>query len=210
MATGIIYKLTIGDYFYVGRTKGRFSTRYNSHKKSCFNRRKKTYNSKKYKIIRQLGVKRDNWNQLVKWKIIYNCPMEYLECYERHCIYISVNNPFCLNTQFIHVDKIYTKTIVNWGTLTTEDKKRRDRECKRKWSENNKEYFKEYNLKHKEHLNEYYKEWKQHNTDHLNEYHKEYRYKNKTHKCDICKTKLMAKGDYKKHCKTKNHLKNIR
>jgi len=50
---GFIYKLTIGPYYYIGLTDTTIRTRYAGHKKSCFNRSKQTYKSKKYRIIRE-------------------------------------------------------------------------------------------------------------------------------------------------------------
>ncbi len=127
---GIIYKLEIGNYHYYGKTTTRFSTRYNAHKKSCFNRSKRSYWTKLYVKIRELGVKKSQWNEKVKYKIIYkDCEPNEVEYYEFSCI--NTSNPFNLNTMDKSITAFYTKEVVKWGTYNTPELR--------------KEYRKEYN-----------------------------------------------------------------
>lgn len=93
--TGIIYKLYIGDYWYIGQTIRTFNCRFSQHNKACFNTFKKSYHTKKYKIIRSFGVKRKTFKTMVKHKIVYKCDIKDLNKYENFCI--DLNNPWCLN-----------------------------------------------------------------------------------------------------------------
>ena len=93
---GIIYKLEVGNYYYIGKTINSFRKRYNQHKKSCFNKCNKTYHSKVYKKFRELKVKKNNWNEMVKYKIIYKCDNVDLSKYEKWCI--NIKNINSLNT----------------------------------------------------------------------------------------------------------------
>ena len=117
---GLIYKLYIGDYFYIGKTINKFMVRYNNHKNSCFYKRKQEYNTKKYIKFRELGVNKDNWNEKIKYKIIYECDNDYLYCYENLCI--NLDNPYSLNINKININKIEKVEVKNWGTRTEEDK----------------------------------------------------------------------------------------
>ena len=49
-----IYKLEIGDYFYWGSSKLNYNSRLSIHKYNCYNPKRKGYNTKLYKKIREL------------------------------------------------------------------------------------------------------------------------------------------------------------
>ena len=110
----IIYKLSIGEFHYIGRTITRFSTRYNAHKKSCFNRSKKSYWTKLYVKIRGLGVKKNQWEEKVKYKILYkDCADDEIDFYEMSCI--NINHPYNLNTMSKTITEFYLKPLTKWG-----------------------------------------------------------------------------------------------
>ena len=68
---GLIYKLIVGDFWYVGKTINKFKIRYNHHKRDCFNKKGDGYNNLKYVIFRKMGITKDNWNEMVKYEIIF-------------------------------------------------------------------------------------------------------------------------------------------
>ena len=119
---GIIYKLIVGDWHYIGRTINSFRGRYMAHRKSCFNRSKTAYHSKVYKKFRELGVKKDNWTEMVQYKIIYECHNDWLDCYEY--MSINVNNYYNLNTMNKKdIKEMYKLKIERVGTLSPEQRK---------------------------------------------------------------------------------------
>ena len=120
---GTIYKLSIGDYWYVGQTYQRFSTRYKQHKKGCFNKCKKAYWTKKYLTIRQQGVKKDTWDKIVKYELLMeNVRPEELNYYEMK--FIDKGCPFNMNTLGHKVgDTVIIQPLIKKGTLTEEQKK---------------------------------------------------------------------------------------
>jgi len=118
---GIIYRLSIGDFWYVGRTTRTFKARYNQHKKACFNTRKKQYWCKKYLKFRQLGVKRHNWDEMVKWVIVKDCDNKYLDYYEN--FFIDLECPLNINTQGKKVFERYEKDLTRCGVMTPEERK---------------------------------------------------------------------------------------
>ena len=231
---GIIYKLIVGDFFYIGKTINSFNVRYSAHKSSCCIKKDKTeYNTKKYIKLRELGVNKENWREKVKYKIIYECNNDLLYCYENLCI--NLNNPYSLNIYKCNVDKIEKIKVKNWGTRTEKDIKEQKRRLSKKWRNENKEYVYEYNKKynettseeynekiqiyqkiyneeHKEERKKYKEEHKEERKKHnkkYNETHKEERkqqYENsKIYKCFICDSNKMIKNKYNRHCKTKKH-----
>ena len=102
---GYIYKMTIGDYFYYGITDTTLRTRYNQHKKSCFNKRKQTYHSKKYKVIREYIKKKEertptkeDFDKYVKQKLVATITTSKKDLKKLESELICLNNPWCLNS----------------------------------------------------------------------------------------------------------------
>ena len=103
-----MYKLTIGSYYYIGITDTTIRNRYSGHKRSCFNRRKKTYHQKIYKTIRkemcrilkktvsQLTKKDFSNLVIVKQVAVINTSRKDLLSLERELI--NLNNVWCLNS----------------------------------------------------------------------------------------------------------------
>ncbi len=85
-----IYRLYINDTtIYIGQTKN-IKSRYTGHKSDCFIRK---CNNKLYTSIRQLGITRDNFNDYVKYEILYeNIPYNYIDFMERIIIENYKNN----------------------------------------------------------------------------------------------------------------------
>lgn len=227
---GIIYKLEIGNYHYYGKTTTRFSTRYNAHKKSCFNRSKRSYWTKLYVKIRQLGVKKSQWNEKVKYKIIYkNCIENEVEYYEFSCI--NTSNPWNLNTMDKTITEFYTKEVVTWGTLTTEEQQHNNRmNSKNHYNNMSKERQQKKNKKINDKHNKIKKlriEKEKEDDPPIEEiteeellikhnesleYQTKYYAENKTRMnvnsiCLICNCNIL-KRNYNKHCKTRKHIKN--
>ena len=123
--TGIIYKLTVGDYHYIGRTTQTFRARYMAHRKSCFNRSKKSYHTKIYKMFRKLGVNKENWIDMVKYVIVYKPKLKYIDYYEYACI--NINHPYNLNTINKEVYEKYEREFISWGTNKGLSKKQIDK-----------------------------------------------------------------------------------
>ena len=78
-----IYRLHINDTtIYIGITDFPPS-RYYGHKYDCFYKNGKTYNSRLYKTIRQIGITKKNFSDYVKMEILYNnVPFSYAELTE--------------------------------------------------------------------------------------------------------------------------------
>ena len=94
-----IYKLVIGNditksYHYIGRTN-KLNVRYLSHKKSCYNRSKKSYHRKVYKKIRELGIKKDNFKEYVKMRLVATDTKENIRKLER--LLINKEHSYNLN-----------------------------------------------------------------------------------------------------------------
>lgn len=94
----IIYKLIIigCDFYYYGSTDNKI-VRLEKHKTDCFNKKKKSYHTKKYKTIRELGITKQNFNHKVKMIVIEdNITSEDLLYREDH--YINLEDTWCLNS----------------------------------------------------------------------------------------------------------------
>lgn len=191
----IIYKLTVGNYWYIGRTTNSFRSRFRAHCKSCFNRSKRSYHSKIYKTMRKLGVKKSTWDEQVKNHIVYVCSDEYVDYYE----YALINSkcPWSLNTEDKDVKEKYEKQLVKWGTRTEEDLKNKK-----------KNYYKKYKEREQRKSRNRQVNYRENNKDEINERTRnQYQY-NKRFKCQCCNSNVMIKAHYKRHLKTKKHLKN--
>lgn len=188
----IVYKLIIGDYHYFGMTTQSFRARYMAHKKSCFNRSKKSYWTKLYKSIRELGVKKSAWEDKVKYKIIYkDCADDEIAYYEYACI--NTSNPWNLNTMDKDVPEFFKKELVKWGTII--DKPKYDRERQKEWCNKNKEkraeVSKNYVNRNKDKVSKKKSEW----------------YNEKV-LCEVCNCEV-SKGNYPRHTRSTKHIRNI-
>ncbi len=190
--TGIIYKLKVGNYYYIGQTKQKFKTRINQHRRDCFNKKKKGYETKKYKKFRELGVNKDNWCDMVKGHIVYECEINEMMYYEYALI--NINDPYCLNTCFKEVDAFFIHDYKERGSRTLEDIKK----YKKLWNEKNEGYFKEYSK------NRYEK-----NKECRKRQMRNYNMNTKNIICKYCKTNPMNKSNYSNHCKGKKHKLNV-
>ena len=195
--TGIIYKLTIGNYFYYGRTVQRFKTRMGQHKKSCFNRSKKSYWTLKYVKMRELGVKKETYDDMVKQQIVYNCPLLLLDCYEY--MIIPNGNPWCLNVINKESYEIYEKDISRDNVLTPEQRKINIKistdksKAKRRANGKSKISKDKYNTKRKE--NGKQKKWNDRNNK-------------KKYFCECCQKEMLDRKKYS-HWKSTNHSTNL-
>tara|TARA_R110000787_G_scaffold110227_1_gene218875 strand:- start:496 stop:1158 length:663 start_codon:yes stop_codon:yes gene_type:complete len=216
---GIIYKLLVGDFWYVGKTINSFKSRYNQHKSMCFNKNKKDYNSKKYIIMRKMGVSLKNWNDKVKYEIIFEGDNKWLYCYEN--LSIKLDDPWCINTLCCKIDKIEPVEVNRWGTMTKDMIKEQGKKYREEhkeqikiYRESRKEYYKKYNEKYyndnKKQRLEQMKKYNNNNKEQIKKNSKKYYENNKNYMCSLCKTKKLGKGDYNKHCKTKKHLKHLK
>lgn len=102
---GFVYKLTIGDYFYIGITNTLLSTRYNQHRDSCFKRCKGCYHMKKYKYIRDYIRKKEgrtpnknDFKKYVKQKLVATLYTSREDLKKLESELICLDNPFCLNS----------------------------------------------------------------------------------------------------------------
>ena len=190
---GIIYKLKVGDYFYIGRTTSHnVNTRWSSHKKACFNTSKKGYWCKVYKKFRELGVRRHNWDDMVVKTVVYDkVDNDYIYCYEYLCI--NIDHPLNLNTQSDkNITEIYKKVLKKWGTRTKEDIK-----------EYHKKYRKEHIKQHREYIKENKEKNKEKHKKYIDEHKKEIlEYKLEKIECECCKTQSM-RVNMKRHQKSK-------
>ena len=100
MSKHYIYKLTIGNdlkdyYWYIGQTN-KPKTRLNHHKKTCYNKSKKSYHRKLYTQIRKLtGYNKTNFNNFVKMKILTYTDKSNINKLER--LLINKKNHYNLN-----------------------------------------------------------------------------------------------------------------
>lgn len=228
---GIIYKFEIGKYWYVGQTKHTMEYRFREHYRSCCDEFSKINdNSKKYIIMRKLGINRNNFFEMVKCKVIVNCRLDELEYYENLNIELGELN---LNTQhsFKYLNGYYRKDYIEYGTLTEEEKKEHilinyenfylnNKDYNEKYylgnSEKIKQRSRDYHMKNRDVLNLKKKEYRKNNDEYFKEYErkrsderKDYYKKTKIHQCVFCNVGKMTQGGINRHCKTKNHLVNV-
>jgi len=89
-----IYKLQIGDCFYIGSTK---NNRFLNHKSNCFNDNYKGYDYKVYKHIRSKGITFDTFEENVKH--IFICDTIEIHRADIENSFIDLSNPLCLNNR---------------------------------------------------------------------------------------------------------------
>lgn len=101
---GYIYKLMIGPYYYIGITSCTMKTRYNQHKKSCFNKRKNIYKSKLYSTIRDYIKHNESksckslFEKYVIQKQVAIIDTSWDDMKRIESELINLNNEFCLNS----------------------------------------------------------------------------------------------------------------
>tara|TARA_R110000787_G_scaffold39531_1_gene98979 strand:- start:283 stop:909 length:627 start_codon:yes stop_codon:yes gene_type:complete len=200
---GLIYKLIVGDFWYVGKTINKFKIRYNHHKRDCFNKKGDGYNTLKYVIFRKMGVSLKNWNEMVKFKIVYECNDNLLYSYEN--LSINLDDPWCLNMIGCKIDKIIEVEVVRWGTTTKKMKK----EQRHKYYLDNIEKLKIIREENKDKIKLYDKKHYEDNKEMRKEQMKKHYENNKNYECKCCNSNMMTKGDYNKHIKTKKHIRKV-
>jgi len=161
---GYIYKLVIDGTttIYVGSTVNLKQRRQN-HKTDCFNENRKMYNRKVYKTIRERGITNDDFYNRVK-----------IECVEE--VYFNERYELGAREKFHILElKPCGNILVPYGKCKEEG----DKECIKKWSENNKEKRREHYQKNKEKIKERDRQYREKNKDKIKERNKKYYQKNK-------------------------------
>lgn len=97
MTKQYIYKLYVGPFVYWGRTNN-LKSRYKQHEKACYNKSKKSYHRKIYKVIRSFtGYNKSKFKDYVKMKKVYECNnYELIKDIEHKCINRKLW--YCLNS----------------------------------------------------------------------------------------------------------------
>jgi len=116
---GVIYRFEVdgGLFYYIGQTKLTMEDRFKQHKRSCLGLDPRHIdNSRKYVIMRQLGINADNFDERVKCKVIVICRLDEIDYYEN--LHITIGSQ-SLNTQHSlrYLDGYYTKNYMEKGTL---------------------------------------------------------------------------------------------
>lgn len=179
---GIIYRFKIdgGLFYYVGQTKLTMEERFKQHRTSCLGLDERHIdNSKKYVIMRKLGINAENWTERVKCKVIKVCRLDEIDYYENLNIDLGAQS---LNTQHSlkYLDGYYTKTYYQRGAYTPLERKQRVLETASKWN-------KEQGVKYLENM-------------------KQWAIKNKgKFKCECCGYETYRISLLKNHCKSKKH-----
>ncbi len=177
MNKGYIYKIVINnqDMIYIGSTKD-LNQRKRTHKSNCFRVNGKKYNLNVYKIIRDKGITRDNFNEMVD--IVWIEDVNYNERHEltaREKHYIMELKP-CGNMKIP-----YDKCKEEYQKEYRENNKDKNKEYKTEYREKNKDKIKEkdreYQKKNYEKNKEKKKEYYEKNKDKIKEYQKKYQKK---------------------------------
>ena len=194
--TYYIYKLECNDplpddQIYYGSTAC-LRTRKTLHKSDCNNVNGKSYNQKKYEIIRLNGGW-SNWN-MVPIEELPNHTKLQATIREQHWIALNKSN---LNSNNAHGRDIvaYAANRQEYRDTHKEERKQYDKEYRQENKEEIRERKKEYNQKHREHKNEYDKQYRHNNQDKLRE-----------------KTNCQCGGGYRchgkaRHLRTKLHMR---
>ena len=101
---GYVYKITIGPYYYIGITDTTIKCRYSKHKKTCFNRVKKSYHQKVYKVIREYlkhktgHINKEDFNKYVNIKKVTEIYTNRYDLKRLETMLINLKNDWCINS----------------------------------------------------------------------------------------------------------------
>ena len=186
----IIYKLVCNDLnikdIYVGHTTD-FANRKRCHKSDCNNEKRKAYNYKVYKTMRENG----GW---LNWSMI---EIEKFPCNDENEARAKEHEWY---------EKLFAKMNSYRPMLTEEVRKEENKQYLKKYYENNIEYYEKYYENNKEEINEYNKKYKEEHKQEIQEYNK---IRNEKITQCACGRIYKGKGQKARHNRTRIHIENM-
>jgi predicted GIY-YIG superfamily endonuclease len=143
---GKIYKLSIGKYFYYGRTRDDYH-RFAAHKTAS-----KTKNTLLYKTIREYGGWHNIATEIIKE---FECDEKTLKETEDEIVRKHIDSEFCLNSMPASTTPERERELSNarvrkWVENNPEKAKEQNRIKSKRWRDNNPERYKEVQQKNNE------------------------------------------------------------